>query len=127
MGGIYRRGNKLWIWYFDAAGKRVFESTSASVGEENRARKTLELIEARIKAGERAGIPPNELTVKAYGERWLEGRPAWGIGTADDEAARLRLHAWPIVGHILLKDLRPHHVRDLVRGLRSKESAKGTP
>jgi hypothetical protein len=27
MGGIYRRGSKLWLWYFNAAGERIFEAT----------------------------------------------------------------------------------------------------
>ncbi len=53
------------------------------------------------------------------------GRPSQGVATADDEARRLRLHAWPLLGDVLLKDLRPHHVRDMVRALRAKKSARG--
>src|SRR5713101_4208502 len=127
MGGIYRRGSKLWIWYFNAAGERIFEATSSRVGEEARARNTLQGIERRIEAEKRTGVPAGELTVKAYGERWLKGRPAQGVATADDEATRLRLHAWPLVGDVLLKDVRPHHIRDMVRALRVKPSALGTP
>lgn len=127
MGGIYRRGNKLWLWYFDAAGVRVFQATGSRPGEEDRARKTLEAIERRVEAEGRTGIPTGELTVKAYGERWMKGRPGQGVSTAEDEARRLRLHAWPLIGAVLLKDLRPHHVRDMVRALRSKKSALGTP
>ena len=69
MGGIYKRGRKLWLWYFDTEGKRVFEPTSSVVGEETRAKKTLETIERRIAAEGRSGVPPAELTVKAFGER----------------------------------------------------------
>src|SRR5258708_2117543 len=127
MGGIYKRHSKLWIWYFSATGERIFEPTSARVGEEARARTTLEGIERRIEAEKRTGIPAGELTVKGYGERWLKERPAQGIGTAADEAARLRHHAWPILGHVLLKQLRPHHVRDMVRALKLKKSARGVP
>ncbi len=127
MGGIYKRGTKLWIWYFDASGERIFEPTSSRVGEEARARTTLEGIERRIEAEKRTGIPAGELTVKGYGERWLKGRPGQGIGTAADEAARLRLHAWSILGDVLLKELRPHHVRDMVRALKLKKSALGLP
>jgi integrase len=127
MGGIYKRGNKLWLWYFDATGKRVFEPALSNVGEETSALKTLQTIERRIEAEKRTGVPAGELTVKVYGERWLEGRPAQGIGTAADEAARLRLHAWPILGRVLLKELRPHHVRDMVRALKLKKSARGKP
>ncbi len=68
-GGIYRRGNKLWLWYYDANNKRVFEPTSAVVGEERRAKKLLEVIERRIEAEQKTGIPSGDLTVKAYGEK----------------------------------------------------------
>src|SRR5215831_1176134 len=105
MGGIYRRGSKLWLWYFDAAGKRVFEPTSARIGEESRARRTLELIEQRVEAERRTGVPAGELTVKAYGERWLKGRAGQGIVSSKDDEGRLRLHAWPFIGDLLLKDL----------------------
>ena len=126
MGGIYRRGGKLWIWYFDAEDKRIFEPTTSRVGEDARARKTLDAIERRIEAEKRTGVPAGELTVKAYGERWLKARPGQGIVSAKDDQGRLRLHAWPLVGDILLKDLRPHHVRDMVRALRLKKSSRGT-
>src|SRR5262249_8835670 len=127
MGGVYRRKQKVWIWDFGAAGEGIFEPTASRPGEEARARKTLEAVERRIEAEKRTGVPAGELTVKAYGERWLKGRPALGIATAADEAARLRLHAWALVGDVLLKDLRPHHVRDMVRALRLKVLSRGTP
>jgi len=103
VGGIYKRGHKLWLWYFDAAGVRVFEPTGSRPGEEARARKTLETIERRVEAEARTGVPVGELTVKAYGERWMKDRPAQGVATADDEARRLRLHAWPLIGNVLLR------------------------
>src|SRR5260370_1259833 len=83
-------------------------------------------IERGIQAEKRTGVPAGELTVKAYGERWLEGRPAQGVASVDDESARLRLHAWPLIGHVPLKELRPHQVRDMVRALRVKISSRRT-
>jgi integrase len=65
--------------------------------------------------------------VKAYGEKWLKARPGQGVSTAADEARRLRLHAWPVIGHVLLKEIRTRHIRDLVRGLRSKRVGKKKP
>ncbi len=126
MGGIYRRGTKLWLWYTNAAGERVFEPTSSRVGEEARARNTLETIERRIEAEKQTGVPAGQLTVKAYGERWLKGRAGQGIVSFKDEEGRLRLHAWPLVGDLLLRDLRPHHLRDMIRALRTKKSTHGS-
>jgi hypothetical protein len=74
MGGIYRRGTRLWAWYFDAASKRIFEPTSASVGEEARAAGGSKSSNdaSKPKSNRRSAV---ELTVRAYGERWLKGRP----------------------------------------------------
>jgi integrase len=120
MGGIYKRGRKLWRWFVDAEGVRRFQPTGYNVGEEARARAVLEAIERRVEAERKTGVAPGELTVRAFGERWLKARPAQGVSTAQDEARRLRLHVWPVVGNVLLKDLRPHHVRDMVRELKVK-------
>lgn len=126
MGSVYRRKSKLWIAYRDAAGARIWKPTTYVPGEEALAERALDLIERQVEAEKATGIPSGELTVKAYGERWMKGRPAQGIATADDEARRLRLHAWPLIGGVALKDLRPHHIRDMVRALRVKNSARGT-
>lgn len=121
MGGIYRRGRKFWIWYFDAGGVRRFVPTSATLDEGDRARQVLAEVERRVAAEKRANLPVGALTVRAYSERWLEGRPGQGVATAKTEARHLRMHVWPTLGDVLLKDLRPHHVRDLVRELVVKE------
>src|SRR6266851_3787517 len=126
MGGIYQRGKKLWLWYYDAAGERVFKPTQSRVGEEARARHTLQTIERRIEAEKRTGVPAGELTVRAYGERWLKSRAGQGIVSIKDDEGRLRLHAWPFIGDVLLKELRPRHLRDLIRALRTKKSTRGT-
>src|SRR6266852_1050859 len=121
MGGVYRRGKKLWIWYFNAAGERIFEPTSCRVGEEARARKTLEGCVRRAaavaKLGEAALGP---FTVKRYLERWIEDRRLRKVASAGDDEARLRLHALPELGELLLVEVRPSHIRTLVRGLRAK-------
>ncbi len=128
MGKVYQRRDSsfLWIVYRDAAGKRHWQATECRVGEEERAQKVLEAIERQVAAETRVAVAPGALTVKAYGERWLQGRAGQGVVTHEDEARRLRLHAWPLLGDVLLKELRPHHVRDMVRALRSKKSARGT-
>jgi integrase len=47
------------------------------------------------------------------------------VASIRDDRARLRLHVVPTLGYLLLADLRPHHVRDLLRDLRAKPSPKG--
>jgi len=125
MGGIYARGSKLWIWYADASGKRVFEATTAKVGEEDRARKILHAIERTVAAEKGSSFEAGPATLKAFGETWLKGRPGQGVTCSADEAGHLRNHVWPDLGATLLRDLRPRHVRDLVHSLRGKASKHG--
>ena len=55
MGGIYKRGRKLWRWFLDGDGKRVFQPCNLNVGDEARAKKVLAEIERRIEAEKRTG------------------------------------------------------------------------
>ncbi len=117
MGTVYPRGTKLWIGFKDETGKWQYEATDYRVGEEDKARKVLTRVEARVKAGiaygEAQGGP---VTVKAYAETWLKARSKRGLSNADTDAGRLK-HVYPVIGHIPIRDVRPRHVQDLVRQL----------
>lgn len=63
-------------------------------------------------------------TVAEYAERWLEERKLRGIASWTDDHGRLHNHVLPVLGHLKLEDVRPRHIRDLVRALRAKD---GTP
>lgn len=131
MGFVYHRPDsiKLWLSYNDASGTRRRASTPYVIGDEPKAEKMLAALERRIDAEKRAmepGQPAGPLTLKTYGERWLKERPAKGIATSKDETSRMRLHVWPVLGDVLLKELRPRHIRDLVQALRTKKSERGT-
>lgn len=126
MGTIYRRKNKLWMGYKDVDGHWRYEATKYGPDQRSLARKTLQAVERRVEAELGLGItqagPP---TLRSYAERWIRERRAQGIASADDEEARLRLHIHPVLGAVLLRELRPRHVRDLLRQLRRKNSARG--
>jgi integrase len=119
MGYVYKRGNSLWIGYHDAKGKLHQVSTGLEVGFEKKARQVLQRIEARIQSGIELGeAESGPLTVERYAVHWAEERRAAGISTAHDDATRLRLHALPHLGKLLLEDVRPKHIRDLIKHLR---------
>ena len=42
--------------------------------------------------------------------------------TAKDEATRLRLHVFPLIGHMALAEVRPRHIRDLINAIKQKTS-----
>jgi integrase len=124
MGTVYGRKNRLWIGYKDADGTRKYAPTKFTVGQEPKARKLLEAIERRIQAvaslGEAALGP---LTVNRYTKRWIEDRRFRKVGSSGDDEARLRLHALPQLGELVLAEVRPSHIRTLVRNLRARVGA----
>ncbi|MGC4120497.1 MAG: tyrosine-type recombinase/integrase [Myxococcales bacterium] len=68
---------------------------------------------------------PKRLTLKQYGKRWLRERKRQGLAIAGQDGIVLRLHVFPELGDMPLAEIRPHHIRDLVRKLRLKPSEKG--
>jgi hypothetical protein len=79
VGSIYKRGSKLWLGYIDATGKQRCVSSGFPVGEETRAKRLLEKIEAKV-AQERAdgARPDGPMTVRKYAEQWIEQRKREG-------------------------------------------------
>ncbi len=125
MGTVYLRGDKLWIGFQDVDGTRRYKSSGFKLGEEKKAEKVLEKIEAKIAAAKALGAteagPP---TLRRYAERWLKHRPADGIATAADETSRMRTHVYPALGDMPLAELRPRHIRDFVRKLKQTKARR---
>lgn len=117
MGSVYRRGRKLWIKYKDATGNWVSVASGFEVGQEKAVRTLIDRIEARIVAGVDFG--PGPVTVTAYFERWIKDRRKRGVASFKDDDGRIRLHALPTLGQLRLDEVRPRHVRDLMRGLKA--------
>lgn len=116
MGSIFRRGRKLWMKYKDAEGQWVNKSTGLDVGQEKAAERLLELAEAAVTAG----VKPAEdgTTVATYAKRWIAERKARGLSSVKDDDGRLKRHVLPSLGRLELGEVKPRHVRDLVRKLR---------
>lgn len=133
MGTIYAKGERIYFGHKNAHGKWVYGPTPYRVGQEDLARAFVVAVERGVATGARgeaAGAEPprrGPLTLKEYAEGWLRGRPALGIATATDEACRLRRYVYPALGALPLAELRPRHVRDLVRSLPSELSARRRP
>jgi integrase len=67
---------------------------------------------------------PGELTVREYGEQWLQRRV--DLSSYRDEVSRLRLHVFPLIGHMAVAAVRPRHIRDLVNAVKEKVSVSQT-
>jgi integrase len=121
MGSIYPKQNKLWVCWKDEAGKWRNSPTPYRAGDEAKARQFLRHLEAQTEAARAAaasGAPVGPLTLAVYARQWLDGRAKLGLVSASDEDTRLNRHVLPTLGHMLLADVRPRHIRDLVLELR---------
>lgn len=128
MGSIYRRRRKLWMSYTDERGKRRWKSTGFEVGHESDAAKLLAQVEGMIAAGELlAGDQFGPPTFERYAEHWLKKRRASGVASVADDRSRLRLHVYPEIGEQKLTELKPRHIRQLVRSLKAKRSERKKP
>ena len=134
MSCIYKRGNTLWLAYKDATGKRVCRPSGFRIGQEAEARALLAELERQLDAAptvDLAAIPtalvstasdvatrPGDLgpTVLRYGEAWIEGRRK-RVASVSDEEGHLRNHVFPRLGHMLMRDIKPRHIRDFVLAL----------
>jgi integrase len=118
MGSVYPRRKKLWIRFKGPDGWTQ-QKTPYHVGEENKARKVLLDVEARIAAG--AEFDPTNssgpITVAAYARKWLEERRRFVADSKNDEA-RLKYHVLPTIGAMRLDEVRPRHLVDMFRALR---------
>jgi integrase len=119
MGSVYKRGGKLWIWYRDATGARRWDPTPFHPGEEARAQALLSETEAQAAAERRFGAEAEgPVTVARFAQRWLAGRA--GLASHQSEVGRFKLHVKRKLGPLLIADVRPRHLIDLVRELREK-------
>lgn len=61
---------------------------------------------------------PHPTTIADYASDWLAERDRRELACAGDDRRHLEKYAMPIIGRIELEQLRPRHVRDMVRQLR---------
>src|SRR3954470_23056369 len=123
MGTVYARGTRLWIGYKDPNGKWVYAQTDFTVGQEAKARKLVEAVERRVTAGQQYGEAQlGPLTLQRYFERWAEERKR-RVASGKDDETRLRLHAMPALGQLVVREVRPLHIRNLVRTLKANSGS----
>src|ERR1700689_2536811 len=110
--GIYTRGNKLWISFKDATGKWRDRSTGHRVGEEAAAQAKLDAVLAAVKAQQPKVPGARTGSVRAYAADWIPKRREADLDWKSDES-RLRHHVLPVIGDMLIGDVRAKHLVDL--------------
>lgn len=113
MAYIYKRGRSLWCRVKKNGAWKSFNSTYA-VGDESKA---IELAEKTQREIDRSVAASD--TVNMYARVWLAEREKLGNASHQDDVGRITNHVLPDLGDMRLVDVRPRHVRDLVRKLRA--------
>ncbi len=123
-GSVYPKGRKWWIRFKDLSGRWLGRPTPFYVhveGDREKAAALLVHVREQLEAQRRAAGPGGgPLTVRVWGERWLEKRRAAGIDAVRHEEFRLRLHVYPMIGETPLIEVRRSHVRALMAAVQEK-------
>lgn len=117
--GVFRRGNALWVRFKGPDGKWRNERTGYVAGQEAAAEKVFRSLADQISAGvELVGARKEPVTVEEYARlRWFEQRRPLIADWKGDER-RLEMHAFPKLGRMRLREVRPRHLAELFRALR---------
>ena len=129
MGAIRKRGKQYAIRYYDAAGRRRWETVGPNLHE---ARKVLaERMWERRNAKFRLDRQP--ITMKEFAARWDEDYVTVQVrlgrmkeSSAESCRSRLRLHVVPFFGQMRLDAITLPHVREFMKALLAKQLSPKT-
>lgn len=112
MASVYQRRKKWWC-RLKIGGAWKGKPTPYSIAEPREkalryAQTAQKQIDARV-----AGA----LTVTQYATKWIAARRNRGIASVGDDDGRITNHVLPVIGAMLMRDVKPRHLRDLVRAL----------
>jgi integrase len=117
MASVYLRGEKWWCRLKDETGAWISRPTEFAASDKRKAQRYANAAQKKLDE-RRSGGPGEPMTVAAYGEKWLAGREERGVRSIMADRGRFTNHALPHLGALLLDEVRPRHVRDMVRALR---------
>lgn len=129
MGSAYMRysSQRWYIRYKGSDGKWTQAATDFHGPEqEHLARKLLALVESRVAAQLEAGTASGPLTVRLYAKTWIERRRGLNLSDVDNDEARLDNHVLPVIGDMLIGDVRPRHIARVIDKVRAKGRAPKT-
>jgi integrase len=127
MGSVFTRfkSQRWYIRYKDANGVWRQDATDLYGSEHaGKAHQVLALVEQKIAAG--AEVSSGPVTVEAWAGKWEEQRKTLDIADWKNDCSRYRMHAAPVIGHLLIHEVRPRHIVEIVVRMRAKQKAPRT-
>lgn len=121
---IYKRGRRLWMRLKDERGLWTSKSTPYNVGDEKAATDYAKTAQ-KIKDSQRKAAGDGPPTVAEYAKLWLAERATLGLATVQDDIGRMN-HVIKLIGPMLITQVKPKDIRNMVRALRRTELAPRT-
>lgn len=106
----YGRGRRWQARWNEATGREV----SKTFGNKDAARAHLVDVEARLRSGSYIDVVTGQQTFQEYAERWRREQLHHRASTAAAAESQLRLHVYPVVGHMPMSSIRRPAVQQLV-------------
>ncbi len=128
MSSVYEKRGWLYVSYKDASGRWRNAATKLPKGQEKKAQKIADQLDAMVATGLAAGAAAGApVTFRMWAEKWTKEQREAGVATADESLRRLEQHIYPALGSLTFPELRPRVVRAAVRALRNRKSRRGGP
>lgn len=118
MASVFPRGKKLWMKVKEA-GLWIQKPTPYPVGDEHNARRFAK----RAQQLDEHELAPKQLTHRSYFRLWLKTRKDSDVDWNHDEA-RMRMYVLPVIGDMLVTEVRTKHILDVVARPRRKVAPK---
>lgn len=130
MGSVFPRGKngRLYVCVKDAGGDWKQMRTPFFRGDEAQARRFVRQWKDQLLGGKTIRSPElsGKVTVRQFGPKWLENRREVGIADVENDEGKLRNHIYPAIGNMLLDDVRPQHIAEIILELRRSGHAPRT-
>jgi integrase len=125
MSSLFKRGSKLHAKVKAVDGKWKPFATRLNVGEEAQARKLIAKKEREVEAQRAAGQKADDgpVTVERFARVWLDERRKLDLDWKLDRG-RLDHHVLPMIGDMLVTEVRTRHIIELVTRIRTTPSAE---
>ena len=120
---LYLRGKVWWCRLKNEHDKWISKTTGER--DKRKAERYRVAAQAALDA-KRESTEAEQLTVKVYAERWIADRETRRVRSWKNEKTRLEKHALPLIGDLLLAQVDPQDIRDMVRALRKTKLAPRT-
>ena len=119
MASLKVRGRMLYVcWYDRQSGQPRSKSTGFTIDQREEAEAVLREVERALAAADAPKGLSGGMTFEAFAESWIQQQEEDEKNGVAQEARRLRNHAYPLIGEVVLKDFTKPAALEFIRNLK---------